>query len=90
MANPTARTRCRRLSETTGWRLFRIGKSARKPPRDDASFSRDLINTYFRHMGNSPLLSREEEISVAKRIEAGQQAILHHLCQIPMLVEQIQ
>jgi RNA polymerase primary sigma factor len=58
-------------------------------PRDDASFSRDLINAYFRHMGNRPMLSREEEISIAQQIEAGQHAILHHLCQIPMLIESI-
>jgi hypothetical protein len=78
-----------RLSETTGEGSTDREISEESGPRDDASFSRDLINAYFRHMGNSPLLSREEEISVAKRIEAGQQAILHHLCQIPMLIESI-
>ena len=60
------------------------------PPRDDASFSRDLIDTYFRHMGNDPWLSREEEVALAKRIEAGQRAVLTRLCRIPMLVERIQ
>lgn len=78
-----------RLSETTGEGSTDREISEESGPRDDVSFSRDLINAYFRHMGNSPLLSREEEISVAKRIEAGQQAILHHLCQIPMLIESI-
>ena len=60
------------------------------PPRDDASFSRDLTDTYFRHMGNDPWLSREEEVALAKRIEAGQRAVLTRLCRIPMLVERIQ
>jgi RNA polymerase primary sigma factor len=58
-------------------------------PCDEAIFSRDLIDTYFRHMGNNPWLSREEEVALGKRIEAGQRAILDRLCQVPMLVEQI-
>ena len=60
------------------------------PPRDDASFSRDLTDTYFRHMGNDPWLSREEEVALAKRIEAGRRRIVNRLCRIPMLAERIQ
>lgn len=56
---------------------------------DEAIFSRDLIDTYFRHMGRDPWLTREQEVAVAKRIEAGQRTILSRLCQIPMLIEQI-
>src|SRR5579885_799102 len=52
-------------------------------------FSRDLIDTYFRHMGKDQWLSREQEVAIAKRIEAGQQTILSHLCRIPMLIDQI-
>ena len=54
-----------------------------------ASFSRDLVDTYFRQMGDAPWLSREEEIALAKRIEASQQAMLRALCSVPMLVERI-
>jgi hypothetical protein len=56
---------------------------------DEAIFSRDLIDTYFRHMGNRSWLSREEEVGLAKRIEAGQRTILERLCQVPMLIDQI-
>ena len=54
-----------------------------------ASFSRGLIDTYFRQMGDAAWLSREEEIALAKRIEASQQAVLTSLCGVPMLVERI-
>lgn len=54
---------------------------------DDANFSGDLISAYFRQMGNGALLSHEEEIALAKRIEAWQKVILNQLCRVPMLVE---
>src|SRR5438132_1013894 len=33
----------------------------------EASFSRDLIDTYFRQMGKAALLTREEEVALARR-----------------------
>jgi RNA polymerase primary sigma factor len=55
----------------------------------EPTFSRDLVDTYFRQMGSSELLSREEELALAKRIEAAQLAVLKHLCRVPMLVTRI-
>src|SRR5262245_39362245 len=52
-------------------------------------FSRDLVDTYFRQMGNAELLSREGEIALAKRIEAAQQAMLEGLGRVPMLIDRI-
>src|SRR5258708_10135054 len=40
-------------------------------------------------MGDAGLLSRADEIALAKRIEAAQQAVLTGLCRVPMLVERI-
>ena len=57
--------------------------------KNRASVSRDLVETYFRQMGGAELLSRDEEIALAKRIEAAQQAVLTGLCRVPMLVERI-
>jgi len=37
----------------------------------EENFSRDLVDTYFRQMGDAELLSPEDEIALAKRIEAG-------------------
>src|SRR5262245_2007838 len=57
-------------------------------PREP-TFSRDLIGTYFRQMGDGELLTREEEIALAKRIEAAQLAVRKSLCRIPMLLERV-
>ncbi len=75
-------------TETPGESLAdrQIGQS-RLP--DDANFSGDLISAYFRQMGNGALLSHEEEIALAKRIEAWQKVILNQLCRVPMLVERV-
>jgi RNA polymerase primary sigma factor len=51
--------------------------------------SRDLVDIYFRQMGNADWLSREDEIELAKRIEAAEFALLTGLCQVPALVRRI-
>ena len=58
-------------------------------PREPAAFSRGLVDTYFRQMGNAAWLTREEEIALATRIETAQRAMLTGLCRVPLLVEQI-
>ncbi len=58
-------------------------------PAREPSFSRDLIDTYFRQMGSSELLSREQELALAKRIEGAQLAVLKSLCRVPVLVARI-
>lgn len=60
-----------------------------KGPQGAASFSRGLVDTYFRQMGDAAWLSREEETALAKRILASQQAMLTALCGVPLLVERI-
>ena len=45
-------------------------------PDREVAFSRDLVDTYFRQMGCGELLSREDELELAKRIEAAQLAVL--------------
>src|SRR6185369_1003930 len=42
------------------------------PVRRAEAPSPDLIDTYFRHMGGGELLTREAEVALAKRIEAGE------------------
>ncbi len=58
--------------------------------RRETNFSRDLIDTYFRQMGHAELLSREQEIALAKRIEAAQLQLQNSLCRIPMLIARIE
>ncbi|MEA2780194.1 MAG: polymerase primary sigma factor [Rhodospirillaceae bacterium] len=56
---------------------------------DEAGLSRDLVDTYFRQMGGGEVLSREGEIALAKRIEAGQLAVLRGVYGVPMLIDRI-
>jgi hypothetical protein len=39
---------------------------------------------YLREMGSVELLSREGEIAIAKRIEAGREAMIAGLCESPL------
>jgi RNA polymerase primary sigma factor len=66
-----------------------VSPSATTLAQNAASFSRDLVDTYFRQMGDAEWLSRKEETALAKRIEASQQAMLTALCSVPILVERI-
>jgi RNA polymerase primary sigma factor len=59
------------------------------PLVDERVFSPDLVDTYFRQMGGGELLTREQEIALAKRIEAAQQEVLTALCRIPAMIKQI-
>jgi len=64
-------------------------RPARRSRTENARFSRDLADTYFRQIGDAELLSRAEEVALAKRIELAQQAVLRGLCRVPMVVERI-
>jgi RNA polymerase primary sigma factor len=44
---------------------------------------------YLREMGNVELLSRDGEIEIAKRIEAGREMIISSLCESPMVMQEI-
>jgi RNA polymerase primary sigma factor len=63
---------------------------AAKAQDRNVGFSADLLDTYFRQMGNDELLSREAEIALAKRIEAAQQAVVESLCRVPLLIDRIE
>src|SRR4030042_552578 len=44
----------------------------------------DPVRMYLREMGSVELLSREGEIAIAKRIEAGREAMIAGLCESPL------
>src|SRR5580658_11328080 len=60
-------------------------------PRNDRNEPRspDLMATYFRQMGRAEMITREQEVELAKRIEASQEALVAGLCRVPMLIERI-
>jgi RNA polymerase primary sigma factor len=53
---------------------------------DEASLGRtdDPVRMYLREMGSVELLSREGEIAIAKRIEAGRDMMIGGLCESPL------
>lgn len=49
----------------------------------------DLVRIYLREMASAEVLSREGEVAIAKRIEAGREAMLAGLCQSPLTFQAI-
>jgi RNA polymerase primary sigma factor len=66
-----------------------VDEAGRGSAGQRCDFSRDLTDTYFRQMGHPDLLSRDDEIALAKRIEAAQLAVLIALCRVPLTVARI-
>ena len=71
---------------------FKALKKKDRPPKEDGKASEksdDPIRMYLREMGGVELLSREGEIAIAKRIEAGKNVMLEALSQSPITANQI-
>ncbi len=58
-------------------------------PPEFAGRLNDPVRTYLREMGSVPLLSREGEIEIARRIERGQNTVLKALTRSPVVVLEI-
>jgi RNA polymerase primary sigma factor len=61
-------------------------KTDTKVPTDRTD---DPVRMYLREMGTVDLLSREGEIAIAKRIEAGREAMIAGLCESPLTFQAI-
>jgi RNA polymerase primary sigma factor len=66
------------LATTTGTAL---ATSKKREPTDRTD---DPVRMYLREMGSVELLSREGEIAIAKRIEAGRETMIQGLCESPL------
>ncbi|PWE52272.1 RNA polymerase sigma factor RpoD [Metarhizobium album] len=66
------------LAPTSGTAL---AASKKKEPTDRTD---DPVRMYLREMGSVELLSREGEIAIAKRIEAGRETMIAGLCESPL------
>ena len=62
---------------------------AGKKTEDDGTRSSDPVRMYLRKMGTVPLLTREGEVEIAKRIEEGEDSILDAALQCPITVQEI-
>jgi len=75
--------------------LDELGPAGLEAPRPEPARAADeprslsTVATYFRQMGRSEPMSREQEVELAKRIEAAQETVLAGMCGVPMLVERI-
>ena len=56
---------------------------------DDTGRTDDPVRMYLREMGAVELLSREGEIAIAKRIEAGRELMIGGMCESPLAIESI-
>ena len=54
---------------------------------DDLGRTDDPVRMYLREMGGVELLSREGEIAIAKRIEAGRERMISAICESPLTFE---
>lgn len=45
------------------------------------------VRMYLREMGQIPLLTKEEEVSLSKNIELGENTILDAICSVPYLID---
>ena len=63
-----------------------VTKSEAKEPAERTD---DPVRMYLREMGSVELLSREGEIAIAKRIEAGREAMIAGLCESPMTFQAV-
>ena len=56
---------------------------------DYSSRSTDPVRMYLREMGAVPLLDRDGEVVIAKKIEMGEQDVLYALVEVPVAVEEL-
>jgi RNA polymerase primary sigma factor len=74
----------RELMPSTGTAVAKKAKGREASDRTD-----DPVRMYLREMGSVELLSREGEIAIAKRIEAGREAMIAGLCENPLTFQAI-
>lgn len=56
---------------------------------EDLGRTDDPVRLYLREMGSVELLSREGEIAIAKRIEAGREMMIAGICESPLTIQAI-
>ena len=66
--------------------LDQVGVETPEPSRDSAN---DSVRTYLREMGTVPLLTRETEVVIAKRMERGQVLVLKTISRSPVVQKEL-
>ena len=76
------------VEKKSDFKVLRKKDSSSKEEVKTIEKSDDPIRMYLREMGGVELLSREGEIAIAKRIEAGKDVMLNALSQSPITAQQ--
>jgi RNA polymerase primary sigma factor len=76
------------VEKKSDFKVLRKKESSSKDEGKTIEKSDDPIRMYLREMGGVELLSREGEIAIAKRIEAGKDVMLIALAQSPITAQQ--
>jgi RNA polymerase primary sigma factor len=76
------------VEKKSDFKVLRKKEGSSKEEGKTIEKSDDPIRMYLREMGGVELLSREGEIAIAKRIEAGKDVMLIALSQSPMTAQQ--
>ena len=83
--NESTITESRELTEAKSTEVaLPTGKTTETLERTD-----DPVRMYLREMGSVELLSREGEIAIAKRIEAGREAMIAGICESPLTIRAV-
>ena len=77
------------VEKKSDYKILRKKESSSKEEGKTIEKSDDPIRMYLREMGGVELLSREGEIAIAKRIEAGKDVMLNALSQSPITAQQL-
>src|SRR3989441_6482027 len=78
-------------AEPEGGEIVEVQRAvpAKSEAKEPAERTDDPVRMYLREMGSVELLSREGEIAIAKRIEAGREAMIAGLCESPLTFQAI-
>ncbi len=76
------------VEKKSDYKVLRKKENSSKEEGKTIEKSDDPIRMYLREMGGVELLSREGEIAIAKRIEAGKDVMLNALSQSPITAQQ--
>ena len=76
------------VEKKSDFKILRKKENSNKEESKTIEKSDDPIRMYLREMGGVELLSREGEIAIAKRIEAGKDVMLNALSQSPITAQQ--
>jgi RNA polymerase primary sigma factor len=80
----TAEEESNEIAERTGTAV-----ASKSNTREGSDRTDDPVRMYLREMGSVELLSREGEIAIAKRIEAGRETMIEGLCESPLTFQAI-